>query len=177
MKLRITGKNIEINDALKERVEKKFSKLDKFFPPHTEVVVTMGVQKLLHILEVTIYFNGIVMRAEVEGDDYFTCIDKALGIIERQIRKNKTKLEKRLRSTAYGAENFSIDVLEEEETEFKVVRTKKFAIKPMNTQEAILQMNLLGHSFFVFSNDETNEINVVYKRKDGNYGLIEPEFI
>jgi len=176
MKFKITGKNIEVTEALKERVMKKLGKLDKFFSPQTEAHITMSVQKNRHILEVTIPVNGITLRAEVANDDMYTCIDKAEDILERQIRKNKTRLEKKLHTGAFMPEYFSSDIAVEEEKEFKVVRTKKFAIKPMPLDEAILQMNLLGHEFFMFSNADTNEVNVVYRRKDGNYGLIEPEF-
>jgi putative sigma-54 modulation protein len=176
MNFTISGKNIEITEALRYRTLKKFSKLEKFFPPHADAQITMSVQKSRHILEATIYFNDVVMRAEVENDDMYSCIDKAIDKIEGQIRKNKTKLAKKLRSTAFKPENFATDEYIEEEADFKIVRTKRFAVKPMTAEEAILQMNLLGHVFFVFSNSDTNEINVVYKRKDGNYGLIEPDF-
>jgi len=175
MKFIISGKNVEVTEALKEKVNKKIGKLDKFFNPQTEAHVTMSVQRNRHILEVTIPFNGITLRAEVAGDDMYSCIDKAEDILERQIRKNRTRLEKRMHET-FKSEYFNPDITVEEEKEFKVVRTKKFAIKPMPVEEAILQMNLLGHEFYMFSNAETNEVNVVYRRKDGNYGLIEPEF-
>jgi putative sigma-54 modulation protein len=177
MKFKITGKNVDVTDALKERVSKKLGKLEKFFNPQTEAQVTMSIQKNRHILEVTIPFGGMTLRAEVAGDDMYACIDKAEDILERQIRKYKTKLAKRLHSGAFEQPDaFRADTFVEEETEFRVVRTKKFAVKPMPVEEAILQMNLLGHEFYMFSNAETNQVNVVYKRKDGNYGLIEPEF-
>ena len=172
----ISGKNMEVSEALKERVNKKLGKLGKFFNPQTEAHVTMNVQKNRHILEVTIQSNGITLRAEVASEDMYSSIDKAENILEGQIRKYKTRLEKRLHSAAFQAENFIDEPAVEEEKEFKVMRTKKFAIKPMPLEEAILQMNLLGHEFYKFSNAESNEVNVVYKRKDGNYGLIEPEF-
>jgi len=178
MNLKITGKNFEVTDALKEKVNKKLGKLDKFFKPDTEAQVTMSVQRNRHILEVTIVTGGISLRAEVTGDDMYSCIDKAQDILERQIRKHKTRLAKRLHEEVLdqpGAFRPDIDDVEEEK-EFRVVRTKRFAVKPMPLDEAILQMNLLEHEFFVFSNAETNQVNVVYKRKDGNYGLIEPEF-
>lgn len=177
MKFIISGKNFEISDSLKERVSKKLGKLEKFFSPAAEAHVTMGIEKNRHILEVTIVFNGLTLRAEVENDDMYVCIDRAEDILEGQIRKNKTRLEKKLRAEALRAENFRSDLTIEEEHEFRVVRTKKFAIKPMTVEEAILQMNLLGHEFFMFSNSESGEANVVYRRKDGNYGLIEPEFV
>lgn len=176
MKFKITGKNIEVTEALKERIMKKLGKLDKFFSPQTEAHVTMSIQRNRHILEVTIPTDGITLRAEVANDDMYTCIDKAEDILERQIRKNKTRLEKKLHAGTFKPEYFSSDNTVEEEKEFKIVRTKKFAIKPMPVDEAILQMNLLGHEFYMFSNADTNEVNVVYRRKDGNYGLIEPEF-
>ena len=117
------------------------------------------------------------MRAEVTGDDMYSCIDKAQDILERQIRKHKTRLSKRLQEGVLKQPDaFRPEVDVEEEKEFNVVRTKRFAVKPMPVEEAILQMNLLGHEFYMFSNAETNQVNVVYKRKDGNYGLIEPEF-
>jgi len=176
MKFVIVGKNFDVTDALKERVSKKLGKLSKFFNPDTEAHVVMSVQRNWHILEVTIKANGITLRAEVTGDNMYGCIDKAEDILERQIRKNKTRLEKRLHTGTFKPEYFSPDVHEEEETEFELVRTKKFAVKPMPVDEAILQMNLLGHSFFVFTNADTNQVNVVYKRKNGGYGLIEPEY-
>jgi putative sigma-54 modulation protein len=177
MNIKITSKNFDVTDALKERVNKKLGKLEKFFKPGTEAQVTMSMQRSRYIIEVTIITGGITLRAEVTEDDMYACIDKARDILERQIRKNKTRLAKRLYEGVLeqpDAFRKTIDV--EEETEFRVVRTKRFAVKPMPVEEAILQMNLLGHEFFVFSNAETNQVNVVYKRKDGNYGLIEPEF-
>ena len=177
MKFIVSGKNIEVTDALKDRVSKKLGKLDKFFNPDTEAHVTMSVEKNRKIVEVTIIYNGIVFRAEVSNDDMYASIDKAADILERQIRKNKTRLAKRLHENAFKTEGLNVaqnDGIEEEE-EFKVVRSKRFAIKPMAVEEAILQMNLLGHEFFVFTNADTKEVNVVYRRKDGNYGLIEPE--
>lgn len=177
MKFIISGKNLEITEGLRDRVNKKLGKLEKFFSPEAEAHVTMSVEKSRHILEVTINFNGLKLRAEVANDDMYACIDRAEDILEGQIRKNKTRLEKRFHNGAFKAENFRPEILIEEEQEFRVVRTKKFAIKPMAVEEAILQMNLLGHEFFMFSNSESGEANVVYKRKDGNYGLIEPEFV
>jgi len=185
----ISGKNFEITEALRNRVEKKLGKLDKFFDPDTDVYVRMSVEKNRHIVEVTIPFNGVVLRAEESSNDMYSSIDSVIDVLEGQIRRNKTRLKKKMYdgsiktgSVKGGAiraeyleqlENLGDD---EEEREFKVVKTKKFPIKPMTVDEAILQMNLLGHEFFVFSNAETEEVNVVYKRRDGNYGLIEPEY-
>jgi putative sigma-54 modulation protein len=184
MKFIVSGKNMEVTPALRAKVIKKLEKLDKFFKPDTEVQVTMGVERSRHIIEVTIPFNGVVIRAEEATSDMYASIDKVIDIIERQIRKYKTKIQKRIRDGALNNEYLKSlqggrgneDDSEEEEDEFKIVRIKRFAIKPMNVEEAILQMNLLGHEFFVFSNADSNQVNVVYKRKDGNYGLIEPEF-
>ena len=145
MKFKITGKNIEVTEALKERVMKKLGKLDKFFSPQIEAHVMMSIQRNRHILEVTIPTDGITLRAEVANDDMYTCIDKAEDILERQIRKNRTRLEKKLHTGTFKPEYFSSDNTVEEEKEFKIVRTKRFAIKPMPVDEAILQMNLLGH--------------------------------
>lgn len=176
MKIIITGKNIEITDALRERVSKKIGKLDKFFNNETEAHVTLSVQRTRQIVEVTISFNGIVLRAEESNDDMYASIDKTIDVLERQIRKNKTRLERRLYDNDFRIDNqkFAEEVVEEKE--FRVVRSKRFAIKPMDVEEAILQMNLLGHEFFMFYNAESKQVNVVYKRKDGNYGLIEPDF-
>lgn len=171
----VSGRNIDVTEALKSKVVKKLSKLDKFFKPETEVHVTLSVQKNLQTVEVTIYSGGMVIRAEESSVDMYASIDKVVDVLERQIRRNKTRLEKKLREGAFIKENFEIAENIEEESEFKVVRSKKFDVKPMTVDEAILQMNLLGHEFFVFRNAETKEVNVVYRRKDGNYGLIEPE--
>lgn len=176
MKYIVSGKNINVTEALKDKAIKKLSKLERFFNPDTDAHITMGVEKNRQILEVTIIFNGSVLRAEVANEDMYAAIDKAVDILERQIRRNKTRLEKKLHEEAFVPANFAVDEDIEEEQEFNIVRTKKFAIKPMPVDEAILQMNLLGHEFYMFSNAETNQVNVVYRRKDGDYGLIEPEF-
>lgn len=172
----ISGKNIDVTDALKDRVVKKLGKLGKFFYPETEVIATLSVQKNRQIIEVTIPFNGIILRAEEANDDMYTSIDKVVDVLERQIKKNKTRLSKKLHENAFKDEDGDPETEQEEEEEYKVVKSKKFAIKPMTVEEAILQMNLLGHEFFMFSNSETGQTNVVYRRKDGDYGLIEPEF-
>ena len=181
MKFIITGRKIDVTEGLKQRIHKKLGKLDKYFHEDTEVHVTLEVQKERQIVEVTIPYKGIIYRGEEENRDMYTAIDRVVDVIERQIRKHKTRLEKRLKENAFNIEltknDIEIKSVEvEEEKEFKVIKTKRFAIKPMVLEEAILQMNLLGHAFFVFSNADTEEVNVVYKRKDGNYGLIEPEF-
>ena len=172
----IVGKNMDVSQNLKERANKKIKKLDKFFSTDTEANVVMSIQKGRHILELTIRHNGILFRAEEKSDDMYASIDRAVDIVERQIRKNKTRLSRKIRESAFK----SIDVMDEtayveEEHEYNLVRSKKFQVKPMTVEEAILQMNLLSHEFFVFVNSETKMVNVVYRRKDEDYGLLEPE--
>ena len=178
MIIKLTGKNIDISDALREQTHKKVGKLERYFSPDTEAQVTMSIENYRHIVEVTIPFNGVVIRAEEETDSLYTSIDKVLDKLERQIHKHRTRLGKRLRSGAFKNSSpiFSKHI-DSEEYHPKVVKTKRFALKPMAVDEAIMQMDLLGHSFFVFRNAETEEDNVLYKRRDGYYGLIEPEFM
>lgn len=176
MNIIITGKNIEVTEGLKERVTKKIGKLDKFFTKDTEAHVTLSVQKARQIVEVTIPFNGIVLRAEESNEDMYASIDKSIDLLERQIRKNRTRLERRLHEHDFRFENVKFTEEIPEEKDFKIVRSKRFDVKPMDVEEAILQMNLLGHEFFMFYNADSRQTNVVYKRKDGNYGLIEPEY-
>ena len=173
MKLTITGRKIEVTNGLREYTTAKLSKLDKFFGDEATGDVTFSVQKDNHIIEVTIHHKGIIYRAEVSEPDMYASIDRVEDVLERQIRKQKTRLEKQLKSGAF--DSFEDLPYVEEEEEFKVVKTKRYSAKPMSVEEAILQMNLLGHSFYVFSNADNMEKNVVYKRKDGNYGLIELE--
>ena len=173
MNIIVRGKNIDLTPALKEYVEKRVSKVDKYFDGIEEAQVTLVVEKDRHRVEVTIPVNGLILRGEEETADMYGSIDKVVEKIEKQIAKHKTKLAKQLRNTPFVVDAFA---KQPEDTEPQVRRTKRFAIKPMPTDEAIMQMNLIGHNFFVFSNAETEQVNVVYKRKDGNYGLIEPEF-
>lgn len=176
MKITVSGKNIEVTNALRNAVEKKLLKLDKYFNPDVEAKATLSVQKNRKIIEVTIPFNGVILRGEEANEDMYASIDLVEEKLEGQIRKQKTKIERRTKGDSLKYQ-FIPDVEPVEESdEPKVVKTKKFAIKPMSTEEAILQMELLGHSFFVYESADDSEINVVYKRKDGNYGLIEPEF-
>ncbi len=179
MNIILSGKNVEITDSLRNQATKKLKKLERYFEPATEAQVTMSVEKNRHIVEVTIPFNGILIRAEESTDDMYASIDKVIDKLESQIHKYRTRLEKRFRSGAFK-EQWSVSRdqarVEDQSNELKVVRTKRFAVKPMDLEEALMQMDLLGHSFFVFSNAETDEVNVVYKRKDGRYGLIEPEY-
>jgi len=182
MKITVRGKNVEITDALRSAAEEKLSKLDRYFNPNVEAHVTFrveknrSVQKAKQVIEVTIPFNGVILRGEEATDDMYKSIDLVIDILERQIRKQKTKLEKR----NYGNDSLryqSIPLPEEEESEeIQIVKTKRFAVKYMSAEEAVLQMELLGHNFFVFRDSDTEQVNVVYKRKDGNYGLIGPEY-
>ncbi len=175
MRLTISGKNMVVTEGIRSMLEKKIQKLDKYFDPSTDVTATLSVEKNRHILEVTIPINGAILRAEESTDDMYSTIDRVMDKLERQIRRHRTKLEKKLKN---GSFKYDVKDLhpKDEEKEPKLVRTKRFAMKPMPVEEALLQMELLGHNFFVFSNGDTDEVNVVYKRKDGNYGLIEPTF-
>ncbi|KMT23380.1 ribosome hibernation-promoting factor, HPF/YfiA family [Clostridium cylindrosporum] len=174
MKFKIIGRNIEVTEALKDSIEKKIGRLDKYFNPDLEAKVTLSVEKNRQIVEVTIPTNGVIVRGEETTEDMYTAIDRVVDKIERQIVKHKHKIERRGDFTQ--SLRFSEIPTETDEDDSKVVKTKKFAVKPMDIEEAVLQMDLLGHNFFVFRSSDTDEVNVVYKRKDGNYGLIEPEF-
>ena len=176
MKVNVIGKNMEITEALKNIIEKKISKFDRYFNPDVEAKTTLSVQKNRHTIEITIPFNGVILRAEEQNDDMYASLDLAVDKLERQIRKHKTKLEKRTHGNSLKFQGIPKYENIEEDNDIKIVRTKKFAFKPMSAEEAVLQMELVGHSFFVYMNDDTSEVNVVYKRRDGNYGLIESEF-
>ena len=175
MKFTITGRNIAVTDRLRAQVEKKLGKLSKFFSPDTTAMVTLSVQKDLQTIEVTIPIKGSMIRAEESSSDMYVSIDLVEEIIERQIRRHRKKL---IDKTQH-AESFSTLFAEEEapddDAEIRIVKIKKFDFKPMDPEEACLQMELLGHNFFVFKNAETDETCVVYKRKGDTYGLIEPE--
>ncbi len=171
MKTLIVAKQVEITPDLKEIIEKKLSKFDKFFDSDANACVTLKRRRGKESLELTISANGMLLRAEEEDENFRSALDTAMDVIERQIRRHKTKLQKRIRSGTFDKAVYELPDTEEES--FKI-RTKKFVIKPMSVEEAILEMNLLGHEFFVFIDDETNLTNVVYKRKDGDYGLIVP---
>ncbi len=181
MKITVSGKNMEITGALRSAAEEKLSKLDRYFNPNVEAHVTFKVEKnksvskAKQVIEVTIPFNGVILRGEEATDDMYKSIDLVADILERQIRKQRTRLEKR----NYGVDSLRYQFIpspeEEESDEIKIVRTKRFAVKPMSAEEAVLQMELLGHAFYVFMDSDADEVNVVYKRKDGNYGLIGPE--
>mgnify|MGYP000297486568 FL=1 len=175
MRYRISGKNIDVTEGLKTAVYEKIGKLEKYFTPDTEVHVTFSVEKERQKIEVTIPVKGNIIRAEQVSNDMYVSIDLVEEIIERQLRKYKNKLLNYKQATS----NFNKAFIEDEYTEddtIKIVKTKKFAIKPMDAEEACIQMELLGHNFFVFRNAQTDEVNVVYKRKGNTYGLIEPEY-
>ncbi len=174
MKFVIVGRNIEVTEGLKSAVEEKIGKLDKYFSPDTEVYVTLSVEKERQKIEVTIPVKGSIIRSEQVSSDMYVSIDLVEEIIERQLKKYKNKLIDKHQAAA----SFSKLFMENDDTEpeeIKIVRTKKFDIKPMYAEDACIQMELLGHNFFVFCNAETDQVNVVYKRKGDTYGLIEPE--
>lgn len=175
MRFVITGRNIEVTDGLKAAVEEKLGKLDRFFSKETEVIVTLSVEKERQKIEVTIPVKGNIIRSEQVSNDMYVSIDLVEEIIERQLKKYKNKIiEQKQNQAAFAQEYIEKDY--EDEAEVKIIRTKKFGVKPMDPEEACVQMELLGHNFFVFYNSETDQINVVYKRKGNTYGLIEPEF-
>lgn len=177
MRITITGRNIDLTQGLKDAVEEKLSKLEKYFKPDTDVYVTLSVEKERQKIEVTIPTKGHVIRSEQVSNDMYVSIDLVEEVIERQLRKYRTKLSSK---KIAAAELFTPEFLEaddpEDDEEVKIVRTKRFGMKPMYPEDACIQMELTGHDFFVFRNAETDEVNVVYKRKGNTYGLIEPEF-
>lgn len=170
MKITVSGKQMTVRQSLKDLTEKKLAKFNRFFGDDEEAFIVYSCRHDLQYIEITILHGGTIFRSEEGAETFQNAIDEAVESLERQIRKNKTRLEKRLRSGAFDSATAD-DVNEEEEAEFKI-RTKSFPIKPMSVEEAILQMNLLEHQFFVFRDAETNEPCVVYHRKDGDYGLI-----
>ena len=174
MKFIIVGRNFEITPALKEAVEDKIGKLGKYFNPDTEVHVTMSVEKGRQKIEVTIPVKGSIIRSEQVSSDMYVSIDLVEEIIERQLKKYKNKIVDKKQS-ANSFSQYFVENDEGEDEEVRIVRTKRFDIKPMYPEDACVQMELLGHSFFVFINAETDQVNVVYKRKGNTYGLIEPE--
>ena len=175
MRITISGRNIELTDGLKAAVEDKLGKLEKYFTPDTDVYVTLSVEKERQKIEVTIPVKGNIIRSEQVSNDMYVSIDLVEEIIERQLKKYKNKLI----AQKQNASSFRKEFIEKEieaDDEIKIIRTKKFDMKPMYPEDACVQMELLGHDFFVFVNAESDEVNVVYKRNSGTYGLIEPEF-
>lgn len=184
MKYNIRGENVEVTNAIKEYVERKIGKLERYFdtPPTSDVNVNISVYNDEQQIEVTIPMTNLLLRAEENHVDLYAAIDLVVDKLERQIRKHKTKVNRKFRQQ--GAPKHVFAELENEATQLsevdfedqdiEIVRTKRFELKPMDSEEAVLQMDMLGHAFFVFENSDTGNTNVVYKRRDGKYGLIEP---
>ena len=174
MKFIIVGKNIEVTEGLRAAVEDKIGKLEKYFTAETEAHVTLSVEKDRQKIEVTIPVKGNIIRSEQVSSDMYVSIDLVEEIIERQLKKYKNKLIDKKQSSPYFRQEFiEKDYMDDEEV--RILRSKKFDIKPMYPEDACVQMELLGHSFYVFCNAETDQVKVVYKRKGNTYGLIEPE--
>lgn len=178
MKITITGRKVNLRDNFKERVQKKLAKFDRIFEEDAAANVTVTLEKNRQTVEVTIRQGGMVYRAESTAMEMNDALDAVVDALGRQIRKNKTRLEKRMHTS--DLENFlqeeAVSALEgEEENDYQIVRSKHFPVKPLDVEEAILQMNMVGHQFYMYRNAQSGEINVVYRRKDGTYGLLEPD--
>ena len=176
MRIKITGRNIELTEGLKAAVEDKLNKLEKYFTPDTEVNVTLSVEKERQKVEVTIPMKGSYIRSEQVSSDMYVSIDLVEEVIERQLKKYRTKLVTKQQNAAAVFKQDFLDEKSEDDEEIKIIRTKKFDMKPMYPEDACVEMELLGHNFYMFLNAETDQVNVVYKRKNHTYGLIEPEF-
>lgn len=181
MRYNIIGKNIDVWDKTKDMAERKLERIAKLFPEETTATVTLSLEKLVSTVEVTIPLNKRLVRAEVQDGDMTAAMDKAVDILEGQVIRYKKRMRTKARQNGenYMAEYDAIPVPEEdldEEPLYKIEKIKHFEVKPMDAEEAVMEMELVGHAFFVFRNGETDEVNVVYKRKDGSYGLIEPEY-
>ena len=175
MRITISGKNIDITDGLRQAVEEKLSKLERYFTPETDIMVTLSIEKERQKIEVTIPVKGNIIRSEQVSNDMYVSIDLVEEVIERQLKKYKNKTIDQKQSVPNFQKEFIEKEVEDDE-DVKIIRTKRFGMKPMYPEDACVQMELLGHNFFVFQNAETEEVNVVYKRKGNTYGLIEPEF-
>lgn len=176
MKFVYIGKGLEVSDSLKERVEKKLNKLERYFQDDVEAQVRLSQERGgRNIAEITISVGSVILRAEEVSGDMYQSIDRAVDKLNRQIRRHRTKLEKRLRAGAFEPETGAEENLAEEEPAYSAVRVKKFPVKPMQVDDAIAQMELLGHEFFLFLNEETDTMCVLYTRSDGTYGLLQPE--
>ena len=171
MKITIVGRQMNVWDSTKEMAEKKIAKLDKYFGSEASAAVTFSCKRERDTVEITIHGANTIFRAEVDDTSFQNAMDRCVEIIDRQIRKNKTRLEKRFKENEFILPDLGEEL--DEDPEF-IVRNKEFELFPMTVEEAIMQMNLLGHQFFVFFNDETGNVCVVYARKDGTYGLINP---
>lgn len=180
MNISITGRKVNLKNNFKELVEKKFKKFDRIFSEDAQVKVTVTVEKNRQTVEVTIWDKGMIYRSEQARPEMNEALDAVIDSLGRQIRKNKCRLEKKIHSDNIKdlINEINPDINNEEvntDESYELVRVKHFAIKPLLVEEAILQMNMLGHQFFMFQNPDTDQINVVYIRKDGTYGLLEPE--
>lgn len=176
MRYIISGRNIDVTEGLKTAIYDKIGKLERYFTPDTEVHVTLSVEKDRQKIEVTIPVKGSIIRAEQVSTDMYASIDLVEEVIEKQILKYKKKIVSQNKNSMVFSQAFVDEMEEDVEEEIDITRVKRFAVKPMDVEEACIQMELLGHNFFVFRNAHTNEVNVVYKRKGNTYGLIEPEF-
>lgn len=171
MKLQITAKKMQVPQTFNEYADKKLTKLDRFFGDEADAKLTVSTIKDDIIIELTVKYENLIFRAEQRAKDKNDALDACVDKIIRQIRKNKTKVEKRLKANAFDVQESETI---EEQSRYEIVKRKKFTLRPMNEEEAILQMNMLDHNFFMFKNGDTGEINVVYKRDDGNYAILEP---
>ncbi len=171
MKLLITAKKMQVPQTFNEYADKKLTKLDRFFGDEAAAELTVSTLKDDIIIELTVKYENLIFRAEQRAKDKNDAVDAWVDKIIRQIRKNKTKVEKRLKANAFDVQESETI---EEQSRYEIIKRKKFTLRPMNEEEAILQMNMLDHNFFMFKNGDTGEINVVYKRDDGNYAILEP---
>jgi len=177
MKISITGRKVNLKNNFKERVEKKLAKFERMFGDDAEAQVTVTLEKNRQTVEVTINNNGMIYRAENTASEMNDALDQVVYLLGRQIRRNKTRLEKRLKSGSIDEYLVGEPELEdiEEELEYDIVKKKEIPVKPLTVDEAVLQMNMIGHKFYMFTNADTGDINVVYERNDGKYGLLEPK--
>ena len=174
MKFVYTSKDMAVSESLKSRVEKKLAKMDRYFREEAEATVRFKVQKgARNIAEITVNAGGVILRAEESSNDMYLSINRAVDKLESQLRRHRTKLEKRIRTAELEPVVMEAPVIEEQS--YDIVRTKKFAVKPMGVEDAITQMELLGHDFFLFLNEENETMNVLYRRNDGSYGLLQPD--
>ena len=178
MKINIIGRQLNVYDDTKKMITEKLAKLDKYFGEEGNAMVTLSHKRNLSTLEITITVSNTLFRSEVDAESFRDAMDRSINNIERQIRKNKSRLRKKLRQGIISDDTIaelSLGDVEEPDDNDKIIRKKKFKYTPMSPEEAIMQMNLIGHSFFVFNDATSGKTCVVYTRKDGNYGLIEPE--
>ncbi len=176
MNIKISARKTTVKDSFREKVEKKLSKLERFFSDDANATVVISNVRDRETVEVTVQSRGMIFRAERTTDDRLTALDDVIDSLTRQIVKNKSKLERKGKTKPISMEGFETYTAELSDDVYELVKTKQFELKPMSSEEAILQMNLLDHHFFMFENEETGKICVVYRRKDGDYGMLEPQF-